>query len=54
MNNEEHATRLLDIIEELDLLIAVLLVDGHGGQAQEAKFVLEDLYYLYSDFMKYE
>jgi hypothetical protein len=52
--NEEHATRLLDIIEALDLLIAVLLVDGQDDQAQEAKDIIEDLYYLYSDFVKHE
>ena len=48
----EMADELLDIIEDFDLFIAYLTVDGKD--AQEAKDILTDLYYLYAELVKHD
>ena len=48
----ENAQTLLDIIEDMALLIANLIVDNQD--ADEAGDILNDMYYLYSELVKYE
>lgn len=49
-----NSERLLEIIEELDQLVAELKVDGQDGYAQLIRVSAEDLMWLYKDMTEYE
>lgn len=49
-----NAERLLEIIKELDTLVAQLLVDGQTGYATDIGRLISELYWVYHDMTEYD